>query len=118
VVGTGTRLGHTGLDVVAVVDAAAALGGVPIVAVRYSDADPRERHHGPSHHTLTAVELAARQLVVPSPEELDVPDVGGLLEAAGLTVTTMGRSPQDDPAFFQWAGAAGVAAVQMLGPER
>jgi hypothetical protein len=114
VVGTGTRLGHTGLDVVHVADAAAALGAVPIVAVRFSDADERERHRGPSHHTMTAVELASRQLLVPSPDELDVPDVPALLAGHGLEVTTMGRGPDDDPAFFQWAGAAGVAAAHRI----
>jgi hypothetical protein len=118
VVGTGTRLGHTGVDVVTIVDAAAALGATPIVAVRYSDADERERHQGPSHHTLTAVALAARQLVVPSPDGLDVPDVASLLLAAGLTVTTMGRGPEDDPAFFAWAGAAGVAAAERIHDRR
>ena len=115
VVGTGTKLGHTGLDVVTTVDAAAALGGTPIVAVRFSEADERERHQGPSHHTMTAVELAARQLVVPSPDDLDVPDVPQLLDAAGLRVTTMGRGPGEDPAFFSWAGAAGVAAARLVG---
>ena len=112
VVGTGTKYGHTGLDVVAIVDAAAALGGTPIVAVRFSEADGRERHQGPSHHTMTAVELAARQLVVPSPDDYDVPDVASLFEHHGLHVTSMGRGPQQDPAFFEWAAAAGVAAAQ------
>jgi len=115
VVGTGTKLGHTGLDVVGIVDAAAALGGTPILAVRFSDADARERHQGPSHHTMTAVELAARQLVVPSPDDLDVPEVAALLAAAGLRVTTMGRGPEEDPGFFSWAGAAGVAAADRVG---
>ena len=111
VVGTGTKYGHTGLDVVTIVDATAALRGTPIVAVRFSDADERERHQGPSHHTMTAIELAARQLQVPSPDELDVPDIGELLAGHGLRVTSMGRGPAEDPAFFQWAGAAGVAAA-------
>lgn len=114
VVGTGTKLGHTGLDVVGIADAAAALGGTPILAVRFSDSDERERHQGPSHHTMTAVELAARQLVVPSPDDVDVPDVAALLEAAGLRVTTMGRGPVDDPGFFTWSGAAAVAAARYI----
>ena len=118
VVGTGTKLGHTGLDVVTIADATAALGGTPIVAVRFSEADDRERHLGPSHHTMTAVELAARQLVVPSPDELDVPDVAALLDAAGLHVTTMGRGPAEDPAFFAWTGAAGVAAADLIAATR
>ena len=116
VVGTGTKLGHTGLDVVTTADATAAMGGTPILAVRFSEADQRERHQGPSHHTMTAVELAARQLVVPSPDELDVPDVAALLDAAGLRVTTMGRGPAEDPAFFAWTGAAGVAAASNVVP--
>ena len=111
VVGTGTKLGHTGLDVVTTADATAAMGGTPILAVRFSEADGRDRHQGPSHHTMTAVELAARQLIVPTPDELEVPDVAALLDAAGLRVTTMGRGPAEDPAFFAWAGAAGVAAA-------
>ena len=115
VVGTGTKLGHTGLDVVAIVDATAALGGVPVVAVRFSEADGRERHLGPSHHTMTAVELAARQLTVASPDEVQVPDVAALLADAGLRVTTMGRGPEEDPAFFAWAGAAGVVAAGIVG---
>ena len=112
VVGTGTKYGHTGLDVVGIVDATAALRGTPIVAVRFSEADERERHQGPSHHTMTAIELAARQLQVPSPDEIDVPDIGNLLAGHGLHVTSMGRGPAEDPAFFQWAGAAGVAAAR------
>jgi hypothetical protein len=118
VVGTGTKLGHTGLDVVTTADATAALGGTPVVAVRFSEADERERHQGPSHHTMTAVELAARQLVVPSPDEVEVPDVAALLDAAGLRVTTMGRGPAEDPAFFAWTGAAGVVAADLMAATR
>ena len=40
VVGTGTKYGHTGLDVVTIVDATAALRGTPIVAVRFSEVVP------------------------------------------------------------------------------
>jgi hypothetical protein len=114
VVGTGTKYGHTGLDVVSITDATAALRGLPVLAVRYSEADARERHQGPSHHTMTAVELAARQLIVPSPDDVDVPDMAALLEHHGVRVTTMGRTPAEDPEFFRWAGAAGVAAGRML----
>jgi len=38
-----------------------------------------------------------------------------LLAARGLTVTTMGRGPDEDPGFFRYAGAAGVAAATLLG---
>jgi hypothetical protein len=39
-----------------------------------------------------------------------IPDVAALLAAAGVTVTTMGGAA-DDPAFFEVAGAAGIAAA-------
>jgi hypothetical protein len=116
VVGTGTRLGHTGLDVVSIAHAASALGGTPIVAARYSDADPRPRHQGRSHHTDTALALLASAGVVPlvpDPATEPTPDAAALLAAAHVEVTTMGRTPADDPAFFLWSAAAGAAAARL-----
>ncbi len=114
VVGTATALGHTGLDVVGIVDATAALGGQPIVAVRFSEADPRPRHMGPSHHTKTAIELAAASPQAADPANFEVPDIAALLDEHGLGVTTMGRGPAEDPSFFRWAAAAGVAAADRI----
>lgn len=111
-VGTGTRLGTTALEVAAIVETASALGGRPIVAARASDADTRERHRGVSHHTRTALELTVRDPLVPEPGEWPV-DVARLLDAAGVEITTMGRGPSEDPAFFAWAGAAGAALASM-----
>ncbi len=122
VVGTHTGMGFSGLEVAGVIDTTTALGGVAVVAVRYSDADARPRHRGISHHTRTAVGLAAHEAMLPIPAgeprpeglgqvvEVDVPadlDYGGL--------TTMGRGPSDDPKFFGHAAAAGVLAAQLLG---
>ncbi|HEX2274813.1 MAG TPA: DUF3866 family protein [Acidimicrobiales bacterium] len=128
-VGTRTRLGFSGLEVASVVDAAALLGGRPVVAVRYSGADRRERHRGVSDHTATSLWAAARPAIVAVPRgerpampalaahhsvmEVDVPDVARLLAAHGLEVETMGRGTADDPDFFRWAAAAGVAAAQL-----
>lgn len=128
VVGTGTALGFTGLESAAVLDAAARLGGVPIMCVRYSDADARERHRGVSHHTRTALDHAQGPVTVAVPAPMsavtidgrptirvvDVPDMGELLQAQSLAVTTMGRGLRDDPAFFRYAGAAGIAAAETL----
>jgi hypothetical protein len=122
VVGTGTRHGFSALEVAAIVDAAGVAGAVPIVALRYSDADPRERHRGISHHSTMALAYAHEHAVVPIPRgeprppgvdvtEVDVPDVPVLLAQAGLHVTSMGRGPDDDPRFYAYAGAAGVAAA-------
>ena len=42
----GTALGASAIEVAAIADAAAALGGTAIVALRYSGVDPRPRHRG------------------------------------------------------------------------
>jgi hypothetical protein len=108
VVGTGSRFGFSGLEVAGVVDAVTRLGGLPIVAVRWSGADGRQRHRGQSHHTTTALELASHPALAPSPPDgWAGPDVGG--------VTTMGRTQAEDPEFFRYAAAAGLAAAQLLG---
>ena len=107
VVGTGSRLGFSGLEVAGVVDAVARLGGLPIVAVRWSGADGRERHQGQSHHTTTSLELASHPALAPTPADgWAGPDVAG--------VTTMGRTQAEDPEFFRYAAAAGLAAAQLL----
>lgn len=110
-VGTGTPLGHSGLDVATIVDAAAQLGGAPIVAVRFSGADERERHRGVSHHTAAALRMAGAAPVTPEPDE-NTPDAPALLAARGITVKTMGRGSDRDPEFFAYAAAAGVAAAR------
>ena len=61
----------------------------------------------PIRAELAAAGITERHRVV----AVDVPDVTGALAAAGVDVTTMGRTPADDPAFFTVAGAAGVAAA-------
>jgi hypothetical protein len=130
VAGTATPLGFSGMEAFATVAAAVAMGADPILAVRFSDADERSRHRGVSHHvtsvlrSLAALAVTERRLVrvgVPAgtfvPDlaadvvSVEVPDVGGLLAAAGIAVTTMGRSVVDDPGFFAWAGAAGALAA-------
>jgi hypothetical protein len=110
IVGTGSRLGHGALALADVANAAIALGGRPILAVRTSDADPRERHRGISHHARTVLELALGDVLVPSEE-----DGSGWEEAcADLPLSHMRRGPEDDPAFFRSAFAAGAAARRLL----
>jgi uncharacterized protein DUF3866 len=126
-VGTASRRGFGALEVAGVVDAARRDGGVPIVALRWSDADERERHRGLSHHTRTALEWLGAGAIVPFPNgepaphvgghdavEVDVPDMARLLADAGVAVTTMGRGPAEDLRFFRYAGAAGIAAGRQL----
>ncbi len=135
VVGTASRLGFSSLDLGANLDAGAQLGGRPVAALRFSLADPRPRHQGVSHHVRTALArgTSVRALIgVPHGRfagrvhadlaesgldtihdvvEVPVPDVAELLASHGVRVTSMGRGPEEDPGFFEVAGAAGVVAV-------
>ena len=135
IVGTDSTLGYSGIEVGAVLDAVTGLGGRPIACLRASVADPRDRHRGVSHHTVTALTIATRsRVLVPVPagpaedELLDelrtvgiadrhdvsvvpVPDVLELLDQHALRVSSMGRPAAEDPMLFQCAAAAGVASV-------
>jgi hypothetical protein len=111
IVGTGSRLGHGGLAAAEAANAAAALGGQPVVAARVSEADERERHRGLSHHTEAVLALCLGEVTV-----ADESDAENWREACdGLPLSHMGRGPDDDPAFFAAAYAAGRAARNMLG---
>ena len=121
VVGTASRLGHGGLAAADAANAASALGGTAVLAVRVSEADERDRHRGVSHHTRTALELCLGEVRVAWPRGLDAPDwlaereevdVGDWRDACtGLTLSHMGRGPDDDPWFFAAAFAAGRLAA-------
>ena len=120
VVGTGSEYGFGGVEVAAVVDAAAHLGGRPIVAVRYSDADGRDRHRGVSHHTTTALALAGCRPLVAVPRGGATPGVGEVVEVDvpddldfGPT-TSMGGARRRSR-VLRWAAAAGVLAARLLG---
>jgi len=126
VVGTGSSYGTTAVEVAAVLDGAAALGGRPVAALRMSSGDERPRHQGVSHHSTTALDLVRSPVLVAIPEDgalthprhdvrvIEPPDVAVLLDDAGLRVTTMGRGPADDPLFFAAAGAAGALVAGLL----
>jgi hypothetical protein len=110
IVGTGTPLGHGGLAAAQAVDAAAALGGRPVLAPRVSGADPRTRHRGFSHHTDAVLRLSLAEPLVP--DELE-PE--GWREACeGLPLSHMGRGPDEDPEFFSAAFAAGRLARSLV----
>lgn len=138
VVGTGTRFGTTAIEQGEVVNAAHVLRGRPVAALRLSFADPRSRHLGVSHHTLTAlgrVALAPAMVPVPviEPEKaalvneqlrsagvaerhrlvsVNAADTFGALDELGIEVATMGRGREAEPEFFLAAGAAGAVAVE------
>jgi hypothetical protein len=135
--GSGSSLGFSGIEAGAALDATAALHGIPIAALRVSFADPRPRHQGVSHHSLTTLSVATRSRV-----QVAVPRVGGVDEAQirrdlartgvdtrheivdidpvgvldlfatrGLEVESMGRPAAADPVLFEAAAVAGVVAA-------
>jgi hypothetical protein len=134
--GTGTPWGFSGVAAGEACNAVSVLGGEPIGALRISEADPRPRHRGVSHHSLTAfgrVALAGVTLVAPrglsselggqvdedlagQPERNRVVwvDTDGLDEALRLSpvpLTTMGRGLDEERAYFLAAAAAGRYAA-------
>jgi hypothetical protein len=124
IVGTASRLGHGGVAAAAAANFASALGGSPVLAVRVSSADQRERHRGVSHHTRAVVELCLGDVRIAWPKGLEAPewlepreevDVEGWDEAcAGLPLSHMGRGPDLEPWFFAAAFAAGRVARGLL----
>ena len=128
--GTGTTWGFSGVAVGEAVNAASVLGARPVGVLRMSEADPRARHRGVSHHSLTAygrVALVPADLAVPSswaslvdPAALsrhrlvEVDDTGLLEALRGEALSTMGRGLDDDPVAFVAAAAAGRHAAGLL----
>ncbi len=110
IVGTATPLGHGALSLADAANTASALGGRPVLAIRTSEADERERHRGVSHHTRAVLELCLGDVVVADDADGD----GWQAASAGLTLSHMGRGPGEDPSFFRAAYAAGVAARRLL----
>ncbi len=97
-----------------------------LISPRLSSSDPRERHHGLSHHTATLLELLLAAVDVAVPE--GATDAASQIETAsghrhrlkqapvdldgyassGLPASTMGRQLADDPLFFEAPLAAGA----------
>jgi 8-oxo-dGTP pyrophosphatase MutT (NUDIX family) len=144
--GTGTRWGFSGVAAGEAVNAASALHGRPVCALRVSAADPRPRHRGISHHSLTAygrVALAPAEVVVPelggdfgaqvaaaatplaARHTLIGVSVAGLeqaLRGTPVTLSTMGRGLDEDLPYFLAAAAAGrhaaaITAVARTAPD-
>jgi hypothetical protein len=114
------------------------LAGRPVASLRISFADPRIRHQGLSHHSLTAyaqVALASADVVIPKLPEpqatrvatdaaplsrrhnlVTVP-VDGLADAlrgCPVPLSTMGRSLDEDLEYFLAAAAAGKHTASLL----
>ena len=136
--GTGTRWGFSGVASGEAVNAAAVLAGRPVAALRVSAVDPRPRHRGVSHHTLTAlgrVALARSDVVLPVIDgdlgqlirdacrplaqrhrllEISVEGLADALAGSPAPLSSMGRGFADDPAYFLAGAAAGRHAASLL----
>lgn len=132
IIGSETRLGHGGIAALDVAHAALALSAPTLLSPRLSCADPRERHRGASHHTLTVMELLLAGVEVPVPDPASIEGLEGAIAdlekaagkrhrlserpfdlsayaASGLPTRTMGRGIEEDPLFFAAPLAAGAA---------
>jgi Protein of unknown function (DUF3866) len=110
IVGTASRFGHGAMSLAEAANVATALGGVPVLAARVSDADTRDRHRGVSHHTEAVLELCLGDVVVSS-----VADGADWREACdGLPLAHMGRGPDEEPSHFAAAFGAGRLAAERL----
>ncbi|GAV22342.1 DUF3866 family protein [Carboxydothermus pertinax] len=138
-VGTGTKWGSTALAQGEYLNAVKILGGSPVMVPRVSFADPRERHFGLSHHSLTVineVSLVEFSLALPElkderkkerlaqqtksfPQRVRVfyfseDYLSNLLTEEVANLSTMGRDFAKDREFFLTAAAGGVVAGKML----
>jgi len=139
-VGTGTSFGFSSIDQGEIINAVNILGGSAIAIARISFADPRPRHQGLSHHTITAlsrIALTKCTLALPMIDQMKLLSIQeqiahsaihykhltriidgrpGIIELQekGFKLSSMGRGFDEDPEFFLAAAAAGALAGEML----
>jgi hypothetical protein len=80
IVGSSSPLGHGGMAALDSAHAALALGAPTLLVARMSSGDPRARHRGISHHTLTVLDLLLAPVTVALPAGMRSP-VGADLRA-------------------------------------
>jgi hypothetical protein len=144
-VGTETPFGASEVAGGMALNAAHALDGRAIAALRVNFADPGYRHFGVSPHSITVlrtIALASVHVAVPALDDEakrervwtalrdaelhqkhQLVEVTGepaveLMRERGVHGSTMGRSQAEDPDFFLAAGAAGVLAGRMSARDR
>lgn len=122
IAGTSTRVGNSALECLAISETLASLGARVQYALRMSNADPRERHLGLSHHSRTVMELLSERVGICAPSSyagsdisdtvprVDVEKLLGKLRNEVWLPKSMGRGIAEDPLFYE----ATLAAVQGL----
>ena len=125
ILGSGSALGHGGLQALDSAHTALALGCPTLLVARMSSTDLRARHRGISHHTRTVLKLLLAPVTIAVPpgergaadgEELAShewlerdADLDGYL-ATSLPSRSMGR---EDPLFFAASLAAGTTLAEL-----
>ncbi|MCS7224062.1 MAG: DUF3866 family protein [Armatimonadetes bacterium] len=138
--GTGTPLGFAGVEMAWILDAVNILKGRPFFAPRISFADPRIRHQGISHHTITVLTVlchSSATVVFPILQDRyqrvlegqlkysgiaqkhtvvweDGQPAIDLLTERGVPLESMGRSFEKDPALFLAPAACALYAARLL----
>jgi hypothetical protein len=135
--GSGSELGHGGIEALDTAHASLILGLETLLAPRMSSGDPRPRHRGLSHHTATVLRMLLGKVHVPAPARTSTPlpllnggdsSLDDLRQAcadrheiwpreapvdeyaeSGLPTTHMGRGITDERLFFAAALASGDA---------
>ena len=130
VVGTGTKLGFSNIEEGHLIDAVNNLKGIPFVIPRISFSDPRERHIGISHHSLTVlskichsrayigfpvlntsqnqrIQNQIRQYGIDKKHTLRFlkESTIEILKQRNVSVTTMGRGISEDLCYFKAIGS-------------
>jgi Protein of unknown function (DUF3866) len=133
IIGSDTEFGHGGMAALDSAHASLSLRRPTIISPRLSSCDPRERHRGLSHHTVTVLQLLLAPVTVAVPE--GATEASSQIEAAsagrhrlnpvrvdldgyaasGLSASTMGRRLSDDPLFFESPLAAGTLLASPAG---
>ena len=146
IAGSESELGHGGMAALDAAHASLILGFETLLAPRMSSSDPRLRHRGVSHHTMTVLRMLLGNVRVPAPppDTSPMPRTNGgdvplerLREAcggrhqlwvrrapvdeyaeSGLPANHMGRGIGEDPLFFAAALAAGDGLAAVAKTER
>ncbi len=140
IVGTGTWIGHTGIEQGIIANAVSTLKGLPVCIIRASSEDNRERHYGISHHSLTVLKhISLLKNIVPYPQyinkiypniynelvqlkdkhQLEKVDINNqelinFLKEYPIEVTTMNRTIHEDYLFFDFVASSAYWVFNQL----
>ena len=98
IIGSGTPLGHGGMEALDSAHVALALGCATLLVARISAGETRARHRGISHHTLTVLDLLLEPVTVALPAGMRSPVGSELRAGLGAVFAAGGAAAQAAPA--------------------